>query len=106
MILLTEQPIYFNEHRFNVEEKRSQGRGPPGNFSGGRGGSNTGRGFPSKAREEGRRQRGSFGDRDSRPSEGTTAGGGSGGGGGRRHAPSGGPGPGGPPRGGPPPVKR
>lgn len=28
-----QQPIYFNEHRFNVEEKRSQGRAPGGRGS-------------------------------------------------------------------------
>lgn len=44
MLTRVSQPIYFNEHRFNVEEKRSQGRGNLFRTSSG-GGLNSNRGM-------------------------------------------------------------
>jgi len=73
--ILNQKPIYFKDHRFNVEEKRSQGRqaGPlnrsgsgAGINSGGRGGGFAGKredGGGRRDRREGQRDRVSFGDR-------------------------------------------
>lgn len=56
---LIPQPIYFNEHRFNVEEKRSQGRGSNLNRSSSGGGLNSSRGANMAGEVKTQRVRGS-----------------------------------------------